>query len=117
MSVTLPGIDIPSHTIDFGGLATNDFLILLVVGLIAGILASRVVGMGGGLFLDMVVGVIGAFLGRWLFALFNVNLGPGVLPMVIIAFVGAAVLLLIVRGLTGGLAYRRPGGTARRRRV
>src|SRR5260370_23599552 len=77
MSVTLPGINIPSHTIYFGGLASNDFLVLLVVGLIAGLLASRVVGVGGGLLLDMVVGVIGAFLGRWIFGLFNINLGPG----------------------------------------
>jgi len=41
MSITLPGINIPSHTIDLGGLATNDFLILLVVGLIAGLLARQ----------------------------------------------------------------------------
>lgn len=112
MSITLPGIDIPSHTIDFGGLATNDFLILLVVGLIAGLLASRVVGTGGGLILDMVIGVIGAFLGHWLFSLFNINLGPGVLPMIIVAFVGAVVLLLIWAGLAGG--YSRAGRVRRR---
>jgi uncharacterized membrane protein YeaQ/YmgE (transglycosylase-associated protein family) len=113
MSITLPGINIPSQTIDLGGLATNDFLILLVVGLIAGLLASRVVGVGGGLVLDLVVGVIGAFLGRWLFGLLNINLGPGVVPMVIVAFVGAAVLLLIVRGMSGGFSRGR-GGVRRR---
>jgi uncharacterized membrane protein YeaQ/YmgE (transglycosylase-associated protein family) len=107
MSVTLPGINIPSYTIDFGGLATNDFLVLLIVGLIAGVLASRVAGVGGGLVVDMVVGVIGAFLGRWLFGAVNVNLGPGILPLIIVAFVGAAVLLLIVRALSGGLGHRR----------
>ena len=112
MSVTLPGIDIPSHTIDLGGLATNDFLVLLVVGLIAGLLASRVVGSAGGVILDMVIGVIGAFLGRWLFGLFNINMGPGVLPLVIEAFVGAVLLLLIWTALSGGLARR---GGARRR--
>ena len=108
MTVTLPGINIPSQTIDLGGLATNDFLIILVVGLIAGVLASRFVGAGGGLFLDMVLGVIGAFLGRWLFGLLNLNLGPGVLPLVIMAFVGAVLLLLVWAGLSGGLR-RRPG--------
>src|ERR1700730_11646227 len=112
MSITLPGINIPSHTIDFGGLATNDFLILLVVGLIAGFLASRVVGVGGGLLMDLIVVVIGAFLGHWLFRLLNVSLAPGVLPMIIVAFVGAAALLLLVRGLTGGA---RRQGFARRR--
>ena len=106
MSITLPGINIPSRTIDFGGLATNELWILLVVGLIAGLLASRVVGTGGGLLLDMVLGVIGAFLGSWLFGLFNINLGPGVLPMVIVAFVGAVLLLLIWTGLSGGFRRR-----------
>jgi uncharacterized membrane protein YeaQ/YmgE (transglycosylase-associated protein family) len=107
MSITLPGINIPSHTIDFGGLATNDFLILLVVGVIAGVLASRVVGSAGGLFLDMVIGVVGAFLGRWIFGLLNINMGPGVLPLVIEAFVGAVVLLLVWSALRGNF---RSGG-------
>jgi uncharacterized membrane protein YeaQ/YmgE (transglycosylase-associated protein family) len=112
MSITLPGIDIPSRTIDFGGLATNELLILLVVGLIAGLLASRVVGRGGGLIVDMIIGVIGAFLGTWLFGLFNINLGPGVLPLIIVAFVGAVILLLIWSGLSGGFAR---AGRVRRR--
>lgn len=116
MSVTLPGINIPSQTIDLGGLATNDFLVLLVVGLIAGLLASRVMGGGGSLILDMFLGVIGAFLGRWLFGLLNINLGPGVIPMVIVAFVGAAIVLLIVRGASGGYR-RRTGSVSRRRRA
>jgi len=114
MSVTLPGIDIPSRTIDLGSLATNEFLVLLIVGLIAGLLASRVMGVGGGLLVDMVVGVLGAFLGSWLFGLFNIHLGTGVIPMVIVAFVGALLLLLVVRGLRGGYAR---GGVARRRRA
>lgn len=106
MSVTLPGINIPSQTISLGDLATNEFLVLLVVGLIAGILASRVVGTAGGLLLDMVLGVIGAFLGHWLFGLLNINLGPGVLPMIIVAFVGAVLLLLLWTGLSGGFRRR-----------
>jgi uncharacterized membrane protein YeaQ/YmgE (transglycosylase-associated protein family) len=112
MSITLPGIDIPSRTIDFGALATNDFLILLVVGLIAGLLASRVVGSGRGVLVDVVIGVIGAFLGRWLFGLLDINLGPGVLPLIIEAFVGAVILLLIWAGLSGGFAR---AGRVRRR--
>jgi uncharacterized membrane protein YeaQ/YmgE (transglycosylase-associated protein family) len=114
MSVTLPGIDIPSRTVDLGGLATNEFLILLVVGIIAGLLASRVMGAGGGLLVDMVIGVLGAFLGNWLFGLFNINLGPGVIPMIIVAFVGALLLLLVIRGLRGGYSRR---GVVRGRRA
>jgi uncharacterized membrane protein YeaQ/YmgE (transglycosylase-associated protein family) len=107
MSITLPGINIPSHTIDFGGLATNDLLVLLIVGLIAGVLASRVVGAGGGLLLDMVLGVIGAFLGRWLFGVLNISLGAGVIPEIIVAFIGALLLLLVVNALSGGFRQRK----------
>src|SRR5204862_510930 len=67
--------------------------------------ASRVVGVGGGLLVDMVVGIIGAFLGRWLFAFFGISLGPGLIPEIIVAFVGASILLLVVRAISGG--YRR----------
>ncbi len=102
MTITLPGITIGSHTLDLG---SADFLVFLLVGLIAGLLASRVVGVGGGLLVDMVVGIIGAFLGRWLFGVLGVSLGPGLIPEIIVAFVGAAILLLIVRALSGG--YRR----------
>jgi uncharacterized membrane protein YeaQ/YmgE (transglycosylase-associated protein family) len=104
MSITLPGIDIGSHTLSVD-LGSSDFLVLLLVGLIAGLLAARVVGVGGGVILDMIVGIIGAFLGRWLFGYFNVNLGPGLIPMIIEAFVGACLLLLLVRAIHGG--YRR----------
>ena len=105
MTITLPSVHITlPNSIDLG---SADLLILLLVGLIAGFLASRAVGVGGGLLLDMAVGVIGAFVGRWLFAYFGVNLGPGYVPEVIVAFVGAALLLLIIRALSGGYGARR----------
>jgi uncharacterized membrane protein YeaQ/YmgE (transglycosylase-associated protein family) len=104
MSITLPSVHLTLPTLNLG---SADLLILLLVGLIAGFLASRAVGVGGGLLLDMVVGVVGAFLGRWIFAFFGVNLGDGIIPLVIVAFVGATFLLLIVRAVSGGYGYRR----------
>ena len=104
MTITLPSVTLSLPTLSLG---STELLVFLLVGLIAGLLASRVVGVGGGLLIDMVVGVIGAFLGRWLFGVLNVNLGPGLIPEVIVAFVGAAILLLVVRGLSGGWGYRR----------
>jgi len=105
MTITLPSVHVTlPNSIDLG---SADLIILLIVGLVAGFLASRAVGVGGGLLLDMVVGVIGAFLGRWLFAFFGVSLGPGIVPEIIVAFVGAAFLLLIVRALSGGYGSRR----------
>jgi uncharacterized membrane protein YeaQ/YmgE (transglycosylase-associated protein family) len=105
MTITLPTVHLSlPNSVDLG---SADLVVLLVVGLIAGFLASRAVGVGGGLLLDMVVGVIGAFLGRWLFAFFGINLGAGLIPLIIVAFVGAAFLLLIVRALSGGYGSRR----------
>lgn len=105
MTITLPSVHLTlPNSVELG---SSDLVILLVVGLIAGFLASRAVGVGGGLLLDMVVGVIGAFLGRWIFAFFGVNLGPGIIPLIIVAFVGAAFLLLIVRAISGGYGARR----------
>jgi uncharacterized membrane protein YeaQ/YmgE (transglycosylase-associated protein family) len=75
-------------------------LLWAVVGLIAGWLASLVVGGGYGLVGDIIIGVVGAFIGGWLFAQLNVR-GPfGGLPgRIFVAFIGAIVLLLILRAL------------------
>jgi uncharacterized membrane protein YeaQ/YmgE (transglycosylase-associated protein family) len=78
-------------------------LLWAVIGLLAGWLASAVVGGGYGLIGDIVVGVIGSFIGGWLFAQLHVR-GPfGGLPgRVFVAFIGAIVLLLILRLLNRG---------------
>jgi uncharacterized membrane protein YeaQ/YmgE (transglycosylase-associated protein family) len=79
-----------------------DFLVVIFVGLIAGFLASRVVmGKGRGWFLDIVIGILGAFIGRWLAGLLNISIGLGILGDIVIAFVGAVILLLIWRLLFG----------------
>jgi uncharacterized membrane protein YeaQ/YmgE (transglycosylase-associated protein family) len=76
-----------------------DVLTWLIVGLIAGLLASVAVGgVGYGILGDIVVGVVGAVLGGWLFNQLHTTAPFGGLPGVIfVAFVGAVVLLLILR--------------------
>ncbi|PTL76381.1 GlsB/YeaQ/YmgE family stress response membrane protein [Vitiosangium sp. GDMCC 1.1324] len=75
-------------------------LIWLFVGLIAGWLASAVVGGGYGLVGDIVIGIVGAFLGGWLFrALGATSPGGGIVGTIIVAFIGACVLLLILRAI------------------
>jgi uncharacterized membrane protein YeaQ/YmgE (transglycosylase-associated protein family) len=73
-------------------------LLWAVIGLIAGWLASVVVGGGYGLVGDIVVGVVGAFIGGWLFARLHVH-GPfaGLPGRIFVAFIGAIVLLLLLR--------------------
>ena len=78
----------------------ENVVIYLVVGLIAGFLASRIVlGKGRGWLMDIVIGILGAVIGGWLAGQVRiaVNLGPDLLNKVIVAFVGAVILLLIWR--------------------
>jgi uncharacterized membrane protein YeaQ/YmgE (transglycosylase-associated protein family) len=72
----------------------------IVVGLIAGFLAGVVVKGGGfGLIGDIVVGVIGGLLGGWISVnLLNLGDMTGInLESILIAFVGAVILLLVLR--------------------
>jgi uncharacterized membrane protein YeaQ/YmgE (transglycosylase-associated protein family) len=75
-----------------------NIVLFLLIGLIAGALAGRVVsGHGYGVLGDIVVGVIGAFLGGWIFTTFMGVAGGGVLMSLVVAFIGAIVLLGLVR--------------------
>jgi uncharacterized membrane protein YeaQ/YmgE (transglycosylase-associated protein family) len=80
-----------------------NILIFLLIGLIAGWLASFVMGGGYGLVGDLVVGVLGAFIGGWLFSTFAGRDITGFdLPSILIAFVGAVILLAILHLITRG---------------
>jgi Predicted membrane protein len=76
----------------------------IIVGVIAGFLAKAVVpGEGpGGVLGDLVVGVVGAILGGWIMNSFG-NAGANGLNIwsIFVAFLGAVVLLFIMRALTG----------------
>jgi len=82
----------------------------LVVGLIAGFLASRVMRGGGyGLIGDIVVGLIGAFLGGWLASLLGIGGSSSLVVTIVIAFIGACILLAIVRAVSRGGRSRSRG--------
>lgn len=76
----------------------------IIVGLIAGAIASRVVaGRGFGCIADIVVGVAGAIIGGYLLgAVFNAGGTVGFWGSIIVAFIGAAVLLSVLKLLSGG---------------
>lgn len=76
----------------------KSILALVVIGLLAGWLASFVVG-GGGLIRYIVTGLIGSFVGGWLFNAAGLNLGLGnkFVEQVIVSAVGAIVVVLIAR--------------------
>jgi uncharacterized membrane protein YeaQ/YmgE (transglycosylase-associated protein family) len=78
----------------------ENVIVFIAVGLIAGFLASRIVlGKGRGWLMDIVIGILGAIIGGWLANQLNihVNVGPSILNQIIIAFVGAVILLIIWR--------------------
>jgi uncharacterized membrane protein YeaQ/YmgE (transglycosylase-associated protein family) len=79
-------------------MTVQTFLVWIAIGLIAGWLASAVVGGGFGVIGDIVVGIVGAFLGGFIFRGLHVAVPWGGLAGTItVAFVGAVVLLLILR--------------------
>jgi len=82
-----------------------DIISWIIVGIIAGFLAKAVVpGEGpGGVLGDLVVGIVGAIIGGWLFNLFGHTGTTGLnVWSIVVAFVGGVVLLWIVRALNGG---------------
>jgi uncharacterized membrane protein YeaQ/YmgE (transglycosylase-associated protein family) len=78
------------------------FIAWIVLGLIAGFIASKLVNKSGeGMLMDIVLGVVGAVVGGWLFHLFGM---PGVTGLniysLLVAVIGAAVFLIVYHALT-----------------
>ena len=82
------------------------FLMWILVGLVAGVLASMVMGgTGYGIVGDIIIGIVGAFVGGWLFSKLGVSTPFGGLPgTIFVAFIGAIVLLFVLRLLRRGAA-------------
>jgi len=78
-------------------------LVWIIVGAIAGFVASKVLtGKGMGLLWDIVAGILGAFLGGWLAGLVGLSVSPGTFTVggLVSAFVGAVILLVVFRAVT-----------------
>jgi uncharacterized membrane protein YeaQ/YmgE (transglycosylase-associated protein family) len=73
-------------------------IVTLIIGLIAGWGASKIVsGTGLGLIGDIVVGIIGAFIAAWLFPYLHIQLGTGIIREIIDALIGAIILLVVIK--------------------
>jgi uncharacterized membrane protein YeaQ/YmgE (transglycosylase-associated protein family) len=102
----------------------DQLLVVLLVGLVAGFLASHLVsGHGYGIFGDVIVGILGALLGSFLLGAWLAEhvLAPlgiaaaSVMGQIFIATIGAAILLAVLR-LVAGFGSRGPSYAGRRRR-
>jgi uncharacterized membrane protein YeaQ/YmgE (transglycosylase-associated protein family) len=88
-----------------------NFVIWLVMGGVIGWVASMIMGTNGrqGIVLNVVVGIIGAFLGGWflsgLFGASTINQGNFSLSGLVVSLLGAVILLALVK-LFGGFARR-----------
>ena len=86
----------------FGISISNAFLAWIVIGLLAGWLAGLISRGGGfGCLGDILIGLIGSVLGGWIFLKLGIG-GGGFVYSLAAATVGAVVLVVIVRLLTGG---------------
>lgn len=75
----------------------------IVLGLIAGFIASKIVNKSGeGVILDIVLGIVGALVGGWLFSVFGM---PGVSGVnvysMLVAVIGAIVFLVVYHAIVG----------------
>jgi uncharacterized membrane protein YeaQ/YmgE (transglycosylase-associated protein family) len=70
----------------------------IIVGLIAGFLAGKIMrGSGFGVIGDIVLGILGAILGSWLVGVLGLHLPGGLLYTILIATLGAVILVAISR--------------------
>jgi uncharacterized membrane protein YeaQ/YmgE (transglycosylase-associated protein family) len=93
----LPGTSVARTVPDTHREPGMDIVTWLIVGLVAGVLASLVVG-GVGLIGDIIVGIVGAFVGGWIFRKLGVHTPfSGLAGTIFVAFIGAVVLLALLR--------------------
>lgn len=85
-----------------GRMDARSILIFLGIGLVAGFLAGLVVG-GGNLLMYLIWGVLGSFVGGYLFSALNINLGikNALIRQIITSTVGAIIVVLVARLITG----------------
>jgi uncharacterized membrane protein YeaQ/YmgE (transglycosylase-associated protein family) len=84
-------------------LSGQSLLVILLVGLVAGWIAGKVVrGSGFGLIGDIGIGIAGALVASFLFPRLGIHLGLGLVSEIIYSAIGAVLLLLVVRLVRGG---------------
>lgn len=79
-------------------MSTNDLIFTLLIGAISGWLAGQIrQGYGFGLLGNIVVGILGAFIGGWLFrSVLNISLGNELVSVIVTSVIGALLLLFLI---------------------
>ena len=79
-------------------MSTNDLIFTLLIGAISGWLAGQIrQGYGFGLLGNIVVGILGAFIGGWLFrSVLHISLGNELVSVIVTSVIGALLLLFLI---------------------
>ncbi|MBI1793172.1 MAG: GlsB/YeaQ/YmgE family stress response membrane protein [Chloroflexi bacterium] len=79
-------------------MSLESIAVWVIVGGVAGLLAEWLIGgVNTGCIGTVAIGILGAFIGGWLFGRLGISIGSGIVNNIITAFAGAAVLLLVIR--------------------
>ena len=74
-----------------------EIVILLIVGAAAGWLGSVIYkGSGLGIFGNIIVGIIGSFIGYWLLGELGISLGTGIIAAILTGAIGAIIILFLI---------------------
>lgn len=69
------------------------WIMTIILGGLAGWIAEKVMNTNQGLLMNIVVGIVGALFGNWLFRLLFDGTGSGILGQLIVAVIGACILI------------------------
>lgn len=81
----------------FAGWDTMHWVYVIGIGILAGFLAGQIMrGKGFGVVVDLLIGIVGSFIGAWLFGVLGIA-AYGIVAQIIMSTVGALVLLFLLR--------------------
>lgn len=76
----------------------------IIIGGVAGWIAEKVTNSNHGILTNILVGVVGAFIGGWLVGVIGLQIGGGIIPTLVTAVMGALILLYglkLIKGRNG----------------
>jgi len=73
----------------------GSLLYIIIVGGVAGFLAGLLMKKGFGIIVNIILGIVGAFVGNWLFGILNISIGTGVINDIVTAVAGSVVILFV----------------------
>lgn len=77
------------------------FIFWIIIGGLAGWIAEKVTKSNHSIFVNIIVGIVGAFIGGWVFGILGLSVASGLVGSLVTAVVGALILLFGLRFIGG----------------